>query len=85
MNDNVFARNEGNRIVYYRIASASGSRLWDQHWEETVNGSSDFYDRYAKGHLGYNRLRHVLLKYLPKQQGNILERSEEHTSELQSH
>lgn len=72
MNDDIFARNEGSRIVYYRIASASGSSLWDEHWEETADKSIHFYDRYAKGHLGYTRLRHVFLKHLPKQ-GKILE------------
>ncbi|MCP4264280.1 MAG: class I SAM-dependent methyltransferase [Candidatus Brocadiaceae bacterium] len=72
MNNNIFARNEDSRVVYYNISPPPGSNLWDQHWEETSKSVSEIYSRYENGHLGYGLLRHVFLKYLPKG-GRILE------------
>jgi SAM-dependent methyltransferase len=72
MNNNFFARNEDSIVVYYNISPPAGSNLWDQHWAETSKSSSEFYSRYASGHLGYGLLRHIFLKYLPRR-GRILE------------
>ena len=72
MNNNTFARNEGNRVVYYNISLPVGSDFWDRHWEEANKSSSEFYSRYASGDLGYGLLGYIFLKYLPKG-GRILE------------
>ena len=72
MKSNSFTRNEDSRVVYYKISPSVGSNLWDEHWEETRKSSSEFYSRYARGHLGYGLLGYVFQKYLPKR-GRILE------------
>ncbi|MGR3175966.1 MAG: class I SAM-dependent methyltransferase [Candidatus Scalindua sp.] len=72
MNNNLFARNEDSRVVYYNISPPAGSNLWEQHWEETYKSSSEFYSRYASGHLGHGLLKHIFLKYIPRV-GRILE------------
>jgi SAM-dependent methyltransferase len=72
VNNNTFARNEGNRVVYYNISLPVGSDFWDRHWEEANKSSSEFYSRYASGDLGYGLLGYIFLKYLPKG-GRILE------------
>jgi SAM-dependent methyltransferase len=72
MNSNSFTRNEGSRIVYYKISSPVGSNLWEEHWEETRKSASEFYSRYARGHLGYGLPGYIFQKYLPRE-GKILE------------
>lgn len=71
--DYMFARNEGERIAYYRADSTSEPDLWDSIWEEkTSRVFTDYYDLYTKGFLGRGQLPRVFLKYLP-QKGLILE------------
>ena len=72
MKEEVFARNEGGRIAYYRIHSLEGSRLWDNIWKNDHSDLGLFYRRYLNGYLGYGQLRHIFLKYLPRS-GKILE------------
>lgn len=73
MSDNVFARNEGDRIVYYRIASLTEAKFWDEHWGcNTSVDLREFYRPYLRGYLGYGNLRHIFLKHLPRY-GLILE------------
>jgi len=71
--DNIFARYENNRIVYYRIDSSIGADLWDNHWGDNISiNLNEYYRAYLKGYLGRGQLRHVFLKHLPKH-GLILE------------
>jgi len=72
MKSNSFTRNEGSRVVYYKISPPVGSNLWDEHWEVTRKSSREFYSRYARGHLGYGLPGYVFQKYLPRR-GKILE------------
>ena len=70
---NLFVRNEGERIAYYRLNSPVKADLWDDHWASNASlDSEDFYSRYLRGYLGYGQIRYVLLKHLPRY-GLILE------------
>ena len=69
----IFKRIEGSRIVYYRINSPIEAEFWDNHWKTNTSPEPKvFFRRYLKGYLGYGQLRHVFLKYLPRN-GLILE------------
>ena len=54
---NAFARNENNRIVYYKIDAPRQADLWDEHWEShTPANLKSFYAPYRKGYLGRGTL-----------------------------
>ncbi len=73
MTDNVFARNEGDRIVYYRIDSLTGADLWDGHWEDNIRVDlKKFYHPYLSGFLGYGQLQRIFIRHLPRK-GLILD------------
>ncbi len=66
MADNVFARNEDERIAYYRINSTVKADMWDDHWiRDTSPDPKKIYRRCLRGFLGYGQIRRILLKHLP--------------------
>ena len=70
--NNNFARNEASRIVYYRLSSLDGSKLWDNIWDNNIQDLDSFFSKYKRGYLGYGQLRRIFLKHLPRE-GKILE------------
>ena len=68
-----FVRNEGNRIVCYRLNFPVKADLWERQWigNPTLN-LEDYYRRFLRGYLGYGQLRYVFLMHLPRH-GIILE------------
>jgi SAM-dependent methyltransferase len=69
----LFARNEDNRIAYYRLNFPVKADWWDDHWDSAASlNLEDYYRRHLRGYLGYGQLRHVFLMYLPRH-GTILE------------
>ena len=69
----VFARNENNRIAYYKIDAPEQADLWDKLWETaTPEDLKSFYAPYRKGYLGRGTLPRVFIKHLPTN-GVILE------------
>lgn len=73
MAKNIFARNKGSRIAYYRINSAENADFWDDHWKDNIRGDlKKFYRSYLRGFLGYGQLQRIFLRHLPRK-GLILD------------
>ena len=68
-----FARNEGNRIAYYRTNSLLAPDMWDNIWYDNLPTQlEEYFLPYIRGFLGRGQVRRVFVRYLPKS-GLILE------------